>query len=111
MKIFHSIVAALAIGTASITCAQAHDSFSFGLNIGSYGYAPPVTYYAPPVVYYSEPVAYYHPAPRYYSYAPAVSFGYQNYGFHGHHGGWGHEEREHHGWGHSGEERGHRDHD
>ena len=33
MKILHSLVAALAIGVASITSAQAHDSFSFGLNI------------------------------------------------------------------------------
>jgi len=104
MKTFHTRVIVLAICTASITSAQAHDSISFGLNIGSYGYAPPV-------VYYSEPVMYYQPSPRYYSYAPAMSFGYQNYGFRGHHGGWGHEAREHHGWGHGGEERGHRGHD
>ena len=111
MKILHTTILALAIGAASISSAQARDSFSLGVNIGGYGYAPPVVYYPAPVyynepIYYSEPVTYYRPAPRYYSYAPTiVSFGYQNYGGHhyrGHHRG-------HHGWdrGH----RGHRGHD
>ncbi len=94
MKILHATMLALAIGAASISSAQARDSFSLGINIGGYGYAPPVAYYPQPVyysqpVYYAEPV-YYRPAPRAY-YAPAVvSFGYQNYG--------GHHYRGHHGW-------------
>ncbi len=111
MKIIHSVGLALLIGVASVSSAQAHDSFSLGINIGGYGYAPPVAYYpAPvyyrePVVYYREPV-YYREAPRYYGYAPTVvSFGYQNYG-HGHNGGWN---RGHHG-GHGGWNRGGRGH-
>jgi hypothetical protein len=107
MKILHTTILALAIGVAAISSAQARDSFSFGLSIGNYGYAPPVAYYPQPVyysqpVYYAEPV-YYRPAPRAY-YAPAVvTFGYQNYGgYRGHHDGWG---RERHGWKHEG--RGH----
>ena len=107
MKIIHSAMLALAIGAASISSVQARDSFSLGINIGGYGYAPPVAYYpAPvyyrePVVYYREPVTYYHQAPRYYGYAPSVvSFGYTNYGGYGHHNDWGHQGRERHGWGH-----------
>jgi hypothetical protein len=97
MKIFHSAVLALAIGAASISSAYARDSFSLGINVGGYGYAPPPVMYYPAPVYYSEPV-YYRSSPTYYRYAPTVvSFGYQNYGGYRHHG-WGHEEREHHGW-------------
>ena len=114
MKLIYSVILALAIGAATVSTAQARDSFSLGVNIGGYGYAPPVVYYPAPVyynepIYYSEPVTYYRPAPRYYSYAPTiVSFGYQNYGGHhyrGHHRG-------HHGWdrGNHGN-RGHRGHD
>ena len=121
MKIIHSAMLALAIGAASISSVQARDSFSLGINVGGYGYAPPVVYYpAPvyresvyygePVVYYREPVTYYRSAPRYYGYAPTVvSFGYQNYGY-DHYGGWN---RGHHrgngGWNHRG--RGHDDDD
>lgn len=114
MKLIHSVILALAIGAATVSTAQARDSFSLGVNIGGYGYAPPVVYYPAPVyynepIYYSEPVTYYRPAPRYYGYAPTiVSFGYQNYGGHhyrGHHRG-------QHGWdrGNHGN-RGHRGHD
>lgn len=110
MKLIHSAILALTIGVATVSTAQARDSFSLGINVGGYGYAPPVAYYPAPVyysepVYYSAPVTYYRPAPRYYGYAPsAVSFGYSNYGGHGyrgHHGG-------HHGWnrGHDGGHRG-----
>jgi hypothetical protein len=101
MKLIHSVVLAVAISAAAVSTVQARDSFSLGINIGGYGYAPPVAYYpAPvyysePVVYYSPPVRYYRPAPVYYGYAPTVvSFGYSNYGGHhyrGHHRG-------HHGW-------------
>ncbi len=110
MKIIHSAILALTIGAATMTSAQARDSFSFGLNIG--GYPPPV-YYAPPVVYYNEPVVYYQPVPRYYSYAPyhnyapsVISFGYFNDGRRRHHGDWGHEEHEEHEhrrWDHDGD--------
>jgi hypothetical protein len=122
MKLIHTAVLALAIGAASISSVQARDSFSLGINVGGYGYAPPVAYYPAPVyysepVYYSAPVTYYRPAPRYYGYAPTVvSFGYQNYGGYSHHGG--HHDRgqgrwerggDRHGGGHG---RGHgRDHD
>ena len=99
VKAFHSVALALVIGAASITSAQARDSFSLGINIGGYGYAPPAVYYAPPPVYYSPaPVVYYHPASRYYgyghNYAPVVSYRYFNgerHGFNGGHRG--------HGWG------------
>ena len=89
MKIIHSTILALAIGAASITGAQAHDSFSFGINVG----APPVVFYNPPIVYYSD-------LPRYYSYPPVVSYQYYDQGRHDYHRGWGHEEHGHHGWGH-----------
>ena len=88
MKLIHSAILALAIGAATVSTAQARDSFSLGINVGGYGYAPPVAYYPAPVyysepVYYSAPVTYYRPAPRYYGYAPSVvSFGYNNYGGH-----------------------------
>ena len=100
MKIIHSTILALAIGVASITGAQANDSFSFGINVG----APPVAFYNPPIVYYSD-------LPRYYSYPPVVSYQYYDQGRHdyrrwGHEEherhGWGHERRVHHGWGHGG---------
>ncbi len=52
MKLLRTAVIALAIGVASISTASARDSFSLDVNIGGYGYAPPVAYYpAPPVVY------------------------------------------------------------
>ena len=120
MKLIHSVVFALAIGAATVSTAQARDSFSLGINIGGYGYAPPVAYYPAPIyysepVYYAEPVTYYRPAPRYYGYAPTiVSFGYQNYGGHhyrGHHSGhhgWDRGDRGHDGWNRG---RGHHDHD
>ena len=104
VKTFHSVVLALAIGAASITSAQARDSFSLGINIGGYGYAPPPAYYAaPPVVYYERPVVYYQPAPRYYgyghSYAPTISYQFYNGGGHRHVFNGGHRG---HGWGHRG---------
>jgi hypothetical protein len=112
MKLIHSAILALAIGAATVSTAQARDSFSLGINVGGYGYAPPVAYYPAPVyysepVYYSQPVTYYRPAPRYYGYAPTVvSFGYQNYG--GHHYNRHHDNRGgNHGWS-RGHDRGHR---
>lgn len=104
MKFIHSALLTLAISTAVVSTAQARDSFNLGINVGGFGYAPPVAYYPAPVyynepVYYSQPVTYYHPAPRYYGhhgFAPTVvSFGYQNFG--GHHG-WDRGGRGHHGW-------------
>lgn len=124
MKLIHSVVLALAIGAATVSTAQARDSFSLGINIGGYGYAPPPVVYYPAPVYYSEPV-YYRPAPRHYGYGYAptvVSFGYQSFGGHRHGHGWGHRGwdrdsgrngwdrgRGHRGDGHRG--RGHRDRD
>lgn len=107
VKTFHSVVLALAIGAASITSANAHDSFNVGINIGGYGYAPPAVYYAPPVYFASPiyhapaPVVYYHPSQRFSGYghhfAPAVSYHYFNGGGHrGHRGnGWGNRGRGH----------------
>lgn len=105
-KTFHSVVLASAIGLVSIASANAHDSFSLGINIGGYGYAPPAVYYAPPVyyvapIYYTpEPVVYYHPAHQFRGYGqrftPAVSYHYFNGGNNWHRGnGWGHRGRGH----------------
>ncbi len=124
MKLINSAILALAIGAATVSSAQARDSFSLGINVGGYGYAPPPVVYYPEPVYYSEPryysapVTYYRPVPRYYGYAPpVVSFGYQNYGGHHYRG----HDRGHRGWDRDGDRhgrggwdrggRGHRDHD
>lgn len=73
MKVLRSIAIALAIGAASVSTAQAHDSFSFGINIGAPVYAyPAVTYRAAPrVVYYEEPRVIYPASYAYYG-APVV---------------------------------------
>ncbi|MDI1297738.1 hypothetical protein [Methylotenera sp.] len=105
MKLLRTAVIALTIGVASISTASARDSFSLGVNIGGYGYAPPVAYYpAPPVVYYSQPT-YYRSAPPVY-YQPVVSYRYYNDGRRDYDGGWGREGREHHGWGRGDGDRG-----
>ncbi len=113
MKLLRSAVIALAIGVASISTASARDSFSLGVNIGGYGYAPPVAYYpAPPVVYYSQPVYYRTAQPVYYQ--PVVSYQYYSDGRRDYDRGWGHERREHRGWGRGDDNRGnwgHRGHD
>lgn len=105
MKVLRTAVIALAIGAASISSAFARDSFSLGVNIGGYGYAPPVAYYpAPPVVYYSQPTYYRTAQPVYYQ--PVVSYQYYNDGRRDYDRGWGHERHEHHGWGHGYGDRG-----
>lgn len=75
MKILKSILLTIGLMIAASSSAYAHDSFSFGINIGGPGYyraPPPVRYYAPPVVYYAPPpVMYYGPPPLYYRQAPA----------------------------------------
>jgi hypothetical protein len=99
MKVLRTAVIALSIGAASISSASARDSFSLGVNIGGYGYAPPVAYYpAPPVVYYSQPTYYRTAQPVYYQ--PVVSYQYYNDGRRDYDRGWGRERHEHHGWGH-----------
>ena len=105
MKIIRFIFAMIVIGLTSFSSAFAHDSFSFGLNIGGYGPSPVVRYYsAPPVVYYGAPTVFYGPAPRTYYYAQRPSYGYRHYengpriygrdwdndDNRGHRGGWGH---------------------
>lgn len=116
MKVLRLVFATLAIGVASISTAQARDSFSLGINIGGYPYyaPPPVVRYYPaqPVVYYREPI--YYSQPVYYSapaayYYPQTSFNYYSYGGDRYHhrghdrgrghgdGRWGHEGRGHHG--------------
>lgn len=111
MKTLRSILAVLAIGLAPFSIAQAHDSFSFGLNIGG-GYAPPpvVRYYAPPpAVYYAPPTVYYSPAPRYYE--PNVSFRYYDNDYRRYNRGWGRWEGRNWGRDHDGRSWGHRRHD
>ena len=121
MKTVYSAFLALTIGVATISAANARDSFSLGINIGGYGYAPPVTYYAPPpVVYYGAPVysapAYYYAPARSYYHPPVISYRYYdngNRGYYGHREGWGHNGRRDYGRGngyngHGGHHRDHR---
>lgn len=111
MKILRSVFVVLTIGAATISTANARDSFSLGINIGGYGYAPPpVVYYpAPATVYYGAPsVYYYEPAPvvRYHYYS-APSYYQHGWGHRAGHHGWGHHAG-HHGRGHhGGHNRGH----
>lgn len=101
MKLLRTAVIAMTIGIASISTASARDSFSLGVNIGGYGYAPPVAYYpAPPVVYYNQPI-YYRAAPPVY-YQPVVSYQYYNAGYRDYDRRWCHEGRGYHGWNHGG---------
>ena len=118
MKILRSLIAVLAIGAATMSTANARDSFSLGINIGGFGYAPPpVAYYPPPVVY--APTAYYYEPVRSYYAAPIVSYryysgGHYDRGYDRHHArqGWGNGHRGHndgHRGGHrGGDHRGHR---
>ena len=118
MKVLRSALIVLAIGAASVTGAQARDSFSLGINVGGYGYPPPVVFYNPPVVYYSAAPGYY---ANNYNNAPVVRYRYSDDGFRGcrrgggnearEHNGWGHEQGEHHGWNRHGWSRGHDDDD
>lgn len=95
MKLIRSLMIGLAVFAASLTAAQAHDSFNIGINIGGYGYGayPAVTYRAvPDVVYYESPRVYYPAAYAYYD-APVVVhrdvyYGAPRYRFEGrgHHG-------------------------
>ena len=120
VKTFHSVMLALAIGAASITSAQAHDSFNLGIIIGGYGFAPPPVMYYPHPSYYHEPVVYYRQAPRVYYSQPIVSnrsFNQPRFG------GWHHDNRRwNRGWDRGGRGnwdrgdrsrggRGHREHD
>lgn len=101
MKVLRSLVIALTIGAASISAAQAHDSFNIGINVGGYDhYAPPVVAYraVPQVAYYPAPRAYYPASYAYYG-EPVVVHrnvyygeprhrfsGYSRHGGHGHRG-------------------------
>lgn len=109
MKLLASLLMALALG-ASISSAQARDSFHLGINIG--GYAP---YAYPAVGYHAVPGVVYHHAPRIYHPAPVivhreVFYGGPRYyhpaprhpGFQGYYGGHRHFNRGH------GHHRGHR---
>jgi hypothetical protein len=119
MNTLKTILAGAALCLVGISTAEAHDSISFGLNIGSYGYAPPpvVQYYpAPPVVYYPRPTYYY--SPSYYSappvyYSPGATIVYR--GGYRDHDDWDHDRHWGHGWGDRGWGNhgwhGHHDHD
>lgn len=120
MKLLKSTLLALAIGVTSIASVQARDSFSIGINVGGYGYAPPVAYYPAPVyysapVYYHEPIVYYrepiyyNAPPRYYNHAPVVSYGFNYYNAPRHFNRWDNGHRnDSHGGGHHGRGHGHR---
>jgi len=86
MKILKIIIATFALSAAVVTTAQAHDSFSIGINIGGHDYAPHsvhthrhapayYVYYGAPTVYYSQPVRDHYYSGRGYS-------GYRNDGHH-----------------------------
>ncbi len=102
MKILSIILAVATLSTIAISNANARDSFSVGINIGGYDYAPPpVVYYypPPPTVYYGAPSAYY-PAPVV-RYAPVVSYRYYDGDrYHGYHRDWDDDHHGHRGWRH-----------
>jgi len=104
MKVLRSLVVALTIGAASISAAQAHDSFNIGINVGGYDhYAYPAVAYraAPQVAYYPAPRVYYPAAYTYYG-APVVVHRDVYYGGpRNHFGGYGYRDDRgygHHGW-------------
>ncbi len=68
MKMLRLIFAGLAIAMMTISTANARDSFSVGINIGS-GHGQHVGYHVPVVRYYYAPKVRYYHAPRasYYS--------------------------------------------
>lgn len=100
MKLLRSFAIAIAVGVASISAAQAGDSFSIGINIGDgyHGGYPQhhvISHHVAPQAVYYQPVAYYYDAPRVYRHAPVVVERY----YHGesrHHRDWGGHSREHH---------------
>ncbi|PPD47119.1 MAG: hypothetical protein CTY14_05040 [Methylotenera sp.] len=99
MKVFRSLLVALAIGAATLSSAQARDSVSLSINIGGLGYYayPAVTHYVAPQVVYYPTHRIYHGAPYAYQPYPAVVYrGGHYYSGHRHHRGHGH----HHGGGH-----------
>ncbi len=92
MNTLQKTLAVLALSVAGLSTANARDSFSLGINIGGYGFAPPpvVHYYpAPATVYYGAPTVYYGaPIVRH---VPTVNYQYYDRGHRGHHShGWGH---------------------
>lgn len=105
MNILKTIFATMTLCLAGVSTAQAHDSISFGLSIGGYGYAPPpvVQYYpAPPVVYYPRTTYYgstYYAAPPVY-YSPGATIVYR--GGYRDRDDWDHDRHWGHGWGHGG---------
>jgi hypothetical protein len=93
MKTLKLLLATLAFAAVATTSAQARDSFSLGINIGGYGYAPP------PVVYYPAPARVYYDTPTvYYSAPPVISYRYYNYGHRDY--DWGRGYDRHNNWGH-----------
>lgn len=108
MKVLRSFLFVLAMGAASISTAQARDSFSIGINVGSHSHHayPAVSYHvAPQVIYYSAPVVHYrHHVRHAYYQAPAVVYGSSYYDAPRHynrgqpsHRGNGHNHRSHRG--------------
>ncbi|MDO9150478.1 MAG: hypothetical protein Q7U33_03770 [Methylotenera sp.] len=94
MKVFRSLLVALAIGAATLSSAQARDSVSLSINIGGPGYYayPVVTHYVAPHVVYYPTHRVYHAAPYAYQAYPAAVYrsghyysGHRHYRGHGHH--------------------------
>jgi hypothetical protein len=81
MKVLRTLLTVAAFGALFSTTANARDSFSLGINIGGYGYAPPpvVQYYPGPTTYYATPTYYYAPpVVSYQYYGGGYNNGYQN---------------------------------
>ncbi len=97
MKMLRSFVFAFAVGVASAPVAQAHDSFSIGVNIGGHSHhAYPVVshYVAPQPVHYYAPVVYHYQAPRVYYNAPIRSYS-RHEGYRHHHESYGYRHGRH----------------
>ncbi len=102
MKLTKVLLGTIAISATMLSSAQARDSYSLGINIGGYGYAPQEIYYDAPRVYYRDaPVVRYYRAPVV-RYTAAISFRYfnDNRRFQRHYRA-RHSDRGHHGWGHN----------
>lgn len=98
MRTLNRILLTMATTLSMMSTVEAHDSFSFGINIGGFGYAPP------PVVYYPPPVTTYYygsPHPHVY-YAPPPMVTYRYYNGSPHHWNRGGDRGRHHQWQHHG---------
>lgn len=77
MKVLRLLSASLMLSAVLVAQAHARDSFSVGINVGTFAYAPPVVTHYPHTIYYSNTptVIYYDTAPVHY--VPVIR--YQSY--------------------------------